>query len=150
MTVSQFNLADLFELVASAVPDRTALVAGSVRLSYRELDARANRFGNYLVGLGLPAGAHVGILAHNRSEWLEAMIGCFKARTVPINVNYRYVAPELRYLIDNADIEVLVVEEELVPLARAAAPAGDGHADRGVEGRSGGRGRRAGRHSDSS
>ncbi len=113
----EFNLADLFELVVDTVPDRTAVVAGRVRLSYRELDTRANRFGNYLIGLGLATGSKVGILAHNRSEWLEAMIGCFKARMVPINVNYRYVAAELHYIIDNADIELLVVEDELVPLA---------------------------------
>jgi 3-oxocholest-4-en-26-oate---CoA ligase len=118
--VSEFNLADLFELVADTVPDRTALVAGPVRLSYGELDDRANRFGNYLMGLGLATGASVGILARNRSEWLEAMIGCFKARMVPINVNYRYVAPELDYLVDNADIELLVVEDDLVSLAEQA------------------------------
>jgi 3-oxocholest-4-en-26-oate---CoA ligase len=118
--VPEFNLADLFELVVDTVPDRTAVVAGPVRLSYRELDTRANRFGNYLIGLGLATGSTVGILAHNRSEWLEAMIGCFKARMVPINVNYRYVAAELRYIIDNADIELLVVEDELVPLANEA------------------------------
>ncbi len=116
----EFNLADLFELVVDTVPDRTAVVAGPVRLSYRALDTRANRFGNYLIGLGLATGSQVGILAHNRSEWLEAMIGCFKARMVPINVNYRYVAAELRYIIDNADIELLVVEDELVPLADEA------------------------------
>ena len=116
----EFNLADLFELVVDTVPDRTAVVAGPVRLSYRELDTRANRFGNYLIGLGMATGAQVGILAHNRSEWLEAMIGCFKARMVPINVNYRYVAAELRYIIDNADMELLVVEDELVPLADEA------------------------------
>ena len=65
-------------------------------------------------------GSHVGILARNRSEWLEAMIGCFKARMVPININYRYVASELRYILDNADVGVLVVEEAFVPLVLEA------------------------------
>ena len=113
MTRPQFNLADLFELVVDAVPDRLALVAGDVRLTYAELDARANRFAHHLTGSGLVPGAHVGILARNRAEWVEAMIGCFKARTVPVNLNYRYVAPELRYVVDNADLEVLVYEREL-------------------------------------
>ena len=40
------------------------------------------------------------------------MIGCFKARMVPVNLNYRYVAPELRYVVDNADLEVLVFEDD--------------------------------------
>ena len=76
MSERQFNLADLFELVADTVPDRLALVAGEVRLTYADLDARANRFAHHLASLGLASGAHVGILARNRAEWVEAMIGC--------------------------------------------------------------------------
>ena len=116
MTDRQFNLADLFEIVADTVPDRLALVAGDVRLTYAELDSRADRFANHLVTTGIGPGAHVGILARNRSEWVEAMIGCYKSRTVPINLNFRYVAPELRYVIDNADLEVLIYERELSQL----------------------------------
>jgi len=111
-----FNLADLYELVADTVPDRLALVAGDVRLTYAELDARANRFAAHLVATGTAPGAHVGILSRNRAEWVEAMIGSYKARTVPINLNYRYVAPELRYVVDNADLEVLVYERDLAAL----------------------------------
>ncbi len=106
MSNRQFNLADLFEIVVDTVPDRLALVAGTVRLTYAGLDARANRFAHHLTGLGLAPGSHVGILARNRAEWVEAMIGCYKARCVPVNLNYRYVAPELRYVVDNADLEL--------------------------------------------
>ncbi len=116
----QFNLADLFEVVVDTVPDRLALVAGSRRLTYRQLDERANRFAHYLEPAGVPAGAHVGILAYNRAEWAEAMIGCYKGRAVPVNINYRYVAPELRYVIDNADLQVLVFEQALAPLVAEA------------------------------
>ena len=87
-----------------------------MRLTYRQLDERANRFAHYLATRGIEPGAHVGILAHNRAEWVEAMIGCYKARTVPVNLNFRYVAAELRYVIDNADLEVLVFERALSPL----------------------------------
>jgi 3-oxocholest-4-en-26-oate---CoA ligase len=116
MSTRQFNLADLFEVVVDTVPDRPALIAGESRLTYRQLDERANRFAHHLASLGVEPGGHVGILAHNRAEWAEAMIGCYKARTVPVNLNFRYVAPELRYLIENADLEVLVFERELFPL----------------------------------
>jgi acyl-CoA synthetase (AMP-forming)/AMP-acid ligase II len=92
----QFNLADLFEVVVDTVPDRLALVAGGDRSTYRELDRRANRFAHSLMDRGIATGAHVGILAYNRAEWVEAMIGSYKARAVPVNLNYRYVAPELR------------------------------------------------------
>ncbi|MGW0658165.1 acyl-CoA synthetase [Streptodolium elevatio] len=117
-----FNLADLFEVVADACPDRTALVAGEVRLSYRELDERANRVAHAFAAAGLEPGDHVGVYARNRAEWLEAMIGAFKARTVPINVNFRYVEDELRYIFDNADLKALVVEREYLPKVATVSP----------------------------
>src|SRR6478736_3166292 len=118
----EFNLADLFEAVADAAPDRTAIIAGDRRLSYRELDERANRVANYLRDVGVLPGQHVGIYAFNRSEWVEAMLGCFKARTVPINVNYRYVVEELRYLFDNADLVALIFEAEFRPHVASVLP----------------------------
>jgi 3-oxocholest-4-en-26-oate---CoA ligase len=116
MTDRQFNLADLFELVADAVPDRDALVAGNDRRTFKELDERATRFANYLLSLGLEPGAKVAIYSWNRVEWVEAFLGAFKARMIPINVNYRYVADELRYVLDNADVEAIVFERSFAPL----------------------------------
>jgi 3-oxocholest-4-en-26-oate---CoA ligase len=118
----EFNLADLYEIVADAAPDRLAIVAGDRRLTYAELDRRANRFANYLADVGVRPGDHVGIYAVNRSEWVEAMFGCYKARAVPINVNYRYVVDELRYLFDNADLAALVFEAEFGPLVASVLP----------------------------
>jgi fatty-acyl-CoA synthase len=124
MGTRQFNLADLFEVVVDTVPDRLGLVAGYARLTYRQLDQRANRFAHHVAAAGIPTGAHVGILAYNRVEWAEAMVGCYKARVVPVNLNYRYVAPELRYVIENADLRLLVFERALAPLV-AESLAGD-------------------------
>jgi 3-oxocholest-4-en-26-oate---CoA ligase len=118
----EFNLADLFEAVADAVPDRIALIAGDRRLTYRDLDERANRVAQYLRDVGVRPGQHVGIYSFNRVEWAEAMIGCYKARAVPINVNYRYVVDELRYLFDNADLVGLVFEAEFGPHVAAVLP----------------------------
>jgi acyl-CoA synthetase (AMP-forming)/AMP-acid ligase II len=118
----EFNLADLFEAVADAVPDRTALIAGDRRLTYRELDQRANRIAHYLRDVGVVPGQHVGIYAYNRAEWVESMFGCFKARVVPINVNYRYVVEELRYLFDNADLVALIFESEFGPHVASVLP----------------------------
>jgi 3-oxocholest-4-en-26-oate---CoA ligase len=122
----EFNLADLFERVADTAPDRLALVAGDRRLTYAQLDERANRVGHALLDGGARAGQHVGIHAHNRAEWVEAMLGCFKARLVPVNVNYRYVVEELRYLFDNADLVALVFEAQfasrIAPVLPELAP----------------------------
>ncbi|MFI6321784.1 AMP-binding protein [Nonomuraea sp. NPDC050556] len=108
------NLADLFEHVADTVPDRLALVAGDARLTYRELDERANRVAHWLIGQGVAPGEHVGVLSWNRAEWVEVMIGCFKARCAPVNVNYRYTAGELAHLLDDADCVALVGEPDLL------------------------------------
>ncbi|MFC6884043.1 MULTISPECIES: AMP-binding protein [Actinomadura] len=115
-----FNLADLFEVVADACPDRTALVAAgppgapAARLTYAELDARANRVAHHLAGRGVGPGDRVGVLAYNRAEWLETMIGCFKLRAAPVNVNYRYVAGELAHLLGDSGCAALVAEADLL------------------------------------
>ena len=119
-TPRTFNLADLFEVVADACPERLALVAGEVRLTYDELDRRANRLAHHLLDHGVGPGDHVGIYAWNRAEWIEAMLGAYKARAVPINVNYRYVEDELRYIFDNADLAALVFERSFTPRVEAA------------------------------
>ena len=113
-----FNLADLLEIVVDTVPDREALVAGTARRTFAELDERANRVANHLLGLGLEPGAKVAIYGWNRAEWVESFFGAFKARLVPINVNYRYVADELRYVLENADVEAVVIERSFLPLLR--------------------------------
>ncbi len=118
----EFNLADLFELVADVVPDRLALVAGERRLSFSDLDARANRLAHHLLDSGLQPGGHVGLYSWNRAEWIESMLACYKARLVPVNVNYRYVADELAYLFDNADLVGLIHERAFSPLVEEVSP----------------------------
>ena len=123
MADRSFNLADLFEIVADTVPDRVALVAGDRRLTYAELDARANRVANLLRARGVQPGDWVGVHAYNRAEWIECFLGAFKARAVPINVNYRYVADELRYLFDNADLVAIIYEADFGPRIEQVAAA---------------------------
>ncbi|RAY11252.1 acyl-CoA synthetase [Actinomadura craniellae] len=118
MTQRSYNLADLLEILAAAAPDRPALVAGDRRLTYRELNERASRVGHHLAGAGVRAGEHVAILSWNRAEWLESMLGIFKIRAVPIPVNYRYVAGELRHVLTDSDSVALIGERSL--LARVA------------------------------
>jgi fatty-acyl-CoA synthase len=117
----EFNLADLFEIVADTCPDRLAVVAGDVRLTYAELDERANRFAHHLRDdAGVRPGEWIAIYSSNRAEWLEAMIGAYKARAVPVNVNYRYVADELRHILDDSDAVYIVHEREFAPVLDAA------------------------------
>ena len=125
-----FNIADLFEYTVDAVPDRTALVVAPRRLTFAEMDERGDasrttcwrRFGHRRPRRHLRA---------NCVEWVEAMLGAFKIRAVPININYRYVEDELRYLFDNADLVGARLRTRRTRRARrrarraAAAPAPD-------------------------
>jgi acyl-CoA synthetase (AMP-forming)/AMP-acid ligase II len=115
-TTRCFNLADLFEVTADAVPDRLAIVAGDARLTYAALDERATRVANHCSSAGLEAGEHVAVLAANRVEWMETMLGAFKARLVPLNVNYRYTADELLHVCRDGDVVAIVVERGFLPL----------------------------------
>src|ERR671924_66304 len=103
-----YNIADLFEHAVDAVGDREALSVDDERRTYRQLDENANRFAHHLAAAaGIGPGDHVGIYALNSVEWIEAMLAAFKLRAVPINVNYRYVEDELRYLFDKAELPKL-------------------------------------------
>lgn len=108
----EFNAADIFEGVVDRVPDREAIVHGSTRLTYKELDARSNKAANALKKLGIKNGSHVGIYAFNCVEWLEIMLGAYKLCAIPININYRYVEEELKYLIENADMEAIFYHKQ--------------------------------------
>jgi acyl-CoA synthetase (AMP-forming)/AMP-acid ligase II len=113
----EFNLADLFEAVADAVPDREALVCGgrdgiNRRVSYAGLDARADRLAQALDARGIGPGAAVGLHLHNGPEFVEAMVALYKLRAVPINVNHRYAADELRYLFADAEMQAVVTEPD--------------------------------------
>jgi acyl-CoA synthetase (AMP-forming)/AMP-acid ligase II len=117
-----FNIADLFEQSVDAWGDREYLVDERVRMTFAEVEARANRLAHHLAAAGVGPGDHVGIYAYNRAEWVETLWAVFKLRAVWININYRYVTDELAYLFDNADLVHLVVEPEFVERARSVAP----------------------------
>ncbi|TMK16738.1 MAG: acyl-CoA synthetase, partial [Actinobacteria bacterium] len=117
-TVS-FNLADLFESVADAVGEREAVVCGDQRRTYAQLDDRANRLAHHLIDAGVRPGEHVGMYLQNGIEYVEALIACVKARVVPINVNFRYVEEELRYLLDDADVVALLHGRQFTPRVAA-------------------------------
>ncbi len=111
----EFNLADLWEAVVDAIPDREALVCGTRRLSYAAADERANRLAHALEARGIGAGDHVALYLYNGTEYLEGMLAAFKIRAVPINVNYRYVEEELRYLLDDSDAKAVVFHRTFGP-----------------------------------
>ncbi len=108
-----WNLADLFESVVDVIPDRTAVVVpnapgGRRSITFAEFEERANRLAHVLAEGGVRAGDKVGVYGYNTNEWAEAQWAAWKLSAVPVNVNYRYVEGELRYLFDNADLTAVV------------------------------------------
>ena len=123
MPTRHFNFADLFELAVDKVPDRLALADPRREVTYRELDERATRLAHTLADLGVKAGDHVGILATNCIEWVEALFAIYKIRARAVNINFRYVEEELRYLFENSDVVACIYQREYGPLVAAARSA---------------------------
>jgi fatty-acyl-CoA synthase len=130
-----FNLAWLHEAIAERIPDRECIVFRERRLSWADVTERTRRLAAVLRDAGLGchrerAGLegwesgqdHVALYLHNGNEYLEGMLGAFKARCVPVNVNYRYVEEELVYLFENSRARVVVYHARFAPtLARIRA-----------------------------
>src|SRR5215510_15365026 len=115
------NVAALHEAVAAAVPDRECIVAGGVHRTWAEVTDRSRRLAAVLAGAGLglrgdPAVGppwqsphdHVALYLHNGHEYLEGMLGAWKARAAAINVNYRYVAAELAYVLADSGARAVI------------------------------------------
>ena len=108
-----WNFGTIFESVADAIPDSPALVQDERRRTWRELDERAARLAAAFRALGVGPGSKVAFYLYNCNEYLETLFATFKLRAVPANVNYRYTADELAYLLENSDAEVVVFHGSL-------------------------------------
>jgi len=116
------NIADLFEHAVDAFGDRVAIACEDRTATFAELEGRANQLAHHLAGQGFGPGDHIGLYSRNSIEAIETMLAAYKLRAVVVNVNYRYVENELRYLFDNADLAGLVHERRYAPLVEAVLP----------------------------
>ena len=116
------NIADLFEHAADAVPERLAIACGDNQINYRELEARSNQLAHYLASHGVGHGDHVGVYGRNSIEFVEALLASYKLRAIPVNVNYRYVDAELRYLFTEAELMGLVYDRQFGDKVAALLP----------------------------
>src|SRR5712692_8706941 len=109
------NIADLFEHAADAVPDRMAAACGDRQVTYQELDDRTNRLAHHLASIGVRPDDHVGLYARNSIEALETLVATYKLRARSVNINYRYVESELRYMVGDSDLVALVYDRQYAP-----------------------------------
>jgi fatty-acyl-CoA synthase len=107
------NWATLWEALAAAQPDHVAVVVGERQLRWRDLEQRAARLAGAFGAHGVGAGSKVAQLLYNCPEYIESVFAAFKVRATPVNVNYRYLADEVAYILANSDAEVLVFHGSL-------------------------------------
>src|SRR5947209_2531121 len=118
MPTRHFNFADLFELSVDKVPERLALVDVRREVTYRTLDDRSTRLAHTLAERGVKAGDHVGILATNCIEWVEAPFAIYKVRATAVNINFRYVEEELRDVFDNERVAAPNTSSEKIDMSQ--------------------------------
>ncbi len=114
-----WQMADIWENIADAIPDKPAIIDGDKRYSWAEYDERAAKLAQVLRDHGIEAGAKLSIYAFNSAEYMETQFAAFKARVCPVNVNYRYLEAELTHVITNSDSEALVYQAQFAPRVAA-------------------------------
>lgn len=134
-TSTEIPLATVHEAIAASRPEAECLVFRDRRLTWAEVTERTRRLANHLVGAGLGCHTerselpghesgqdHLAIYLHNGNEYLEAMLGSLKARVASLNVNYRYVAEELQYLLTDSHARAVIVHSAFAPTLAEVLP----------------------------
>ena len=118
-----WNYGDLLDGCGEVRPaDTPALIHGDTVMSWGELTARSNNLARGMIGMGAVPGDKVAIYLRNCAEYMETLVACYKARLVPVNVNYRYRDDELHYIFDNSDAVITVTEPEFAESVAALSP----------------------------
>jgi len=94
------------------MPQKTAIVLGSRRVSYQELDEASNRVANALINLGMKKGDHSPILMPHSAEWLINYFAIVKAGGMRVILNSMLRPPELVFLLQDSDSEILLTERK--------------------------------------
>ncbi len=132
---TQFTVPAAADAVAAVIGDREFIIQGDRRYTYAQIVERSNRLAAYLHSRGLGckterselAGHEVGqdllgIYAYNGPEYVEAMLGAWRARVAPFNVNYRYVKSELQYLLADSGATALLYHAAFAPRVADVLP----------------------------
>ena len=133
--MQQFTVGDIHEAIAETRPEAECLVFRDRKLTWSEVTDRTRRLANFLNDRGYGCHTeradlaqqesgqdHLAIYLHNGNEYLECMLGAFKGRVAPFNVNYRYVAEELIYLLNDSSASVIVYHSIFAPILESILP----------------------------
>jgi fatty-acyl-CoA synthase len=122
----EWSLADVHDVVTSAIPEREMIVWGDDRRTFREIAERSRALASFLRSRRFGAFRErgdlarwecgqdrVALLMYNRPEHVESILGCWKARVVPCNVNYHYTAGEVADLLERIGARGVIYDRRL-------------------------------------
>ncbi len=116
------NLNQILETTAQEIPQKTAIILGSQRITYRELKETSNRIANALIESGLEKGEHVALLMSHCPEWVINYFGVIKAGGVAVLLSTALKAPELDSLLRDSDTKILIAESQFPRMLSAVLP----------------------------
>ena len=105
---------------ARIYPDKTAIIDGDTRLSYRDFEQRAVALAAGLAALGIVAGDTVAVLSRNRHEMLEARYGVPMAGAVMNPINVRLDSRTIAFILGHGQARLLIVDPAFADTAQAA------------------------------
>jgi acyl-CoA synthetase (AMP-forming)/AMP-acid ligase II len=133
MPNGEWSFVDVHDIVAATVPDREMLVCGDLRRTFGEVASRTKSIAAYLRAHQLGPRSEraelerwecgqdpVALVMHNGVEYFEAMLGAFRARAVPFNVNQHYRPAEVRALFTDIGVRAVIYHRRYGPLVATA------------------------------
>ena len=109
-----FCLADITRRQAAERPNKAALICDDRTLTYAELDAECNQVANALIEASVGSQDRVGFIGKNVSEYFTYTFGAAKLNAVTVALNWRLAPPEMAYILDNAEVKVILIDAEFV------------------------------------
>ncbi|MCL2583493.1 MAG: AMP-binding protein [Streptosporangiales bacterium] len=127
--IQRVNVGDSLTRSAARYPDRTALVDGARRFSYREFNSLVNRFAHGLAERGYTRGDALALASGNSAEFLVTYYACAKLGVVCVPVNLGWRPDEVAYVLGHSKARGIVIEAQLLPVLGETVAAADGVTD---------------------
>ncbi|MCZ2109122.1 MAG: long-chain-fatty-acid--CoA ligase [Dehalococcoidia bacterium] len=113
---------DFLRRAAKLYPEKTAIVDGPDRFTYRQFQERVNQLGHTLLGLGIAKGDRVCILSPNSHYFLESYYGVTQIGAILVPLNYRLAAADHEYIINHAGVKAVLVDYDYTRIVDEVRP----------------------------